>query len=566
MVKVVVDPVTRIEGHLRIEMDLKDVTTDTGTWQFVDKAYSRGMMFRGFEIFLKGRDPRDAWYLTQRICGVCPAPHAEASIQAIEDAFGVTPPEAAILIGNILHGAYYLYDHMIHTYLLVGPELGVLAKYPPMVPPALGKPGVAALGLGSSYVKCIEMQRKANEIVALWGGKFPHHASEYPGGMTVRPTEDRIANTLARMVEIWEFVAITMIKDLMALVEANKVLGEKLSELLGVELRGLQDIGVSTGNFLSYGLFPDPATYESDWLEPSKRRNALFVSGAWDGSPKKFKEEKVTEHVKYSWYSSSSGHPFEEDTEPDKDKEGAYSWLKAPRYDNKVYEVGPLARMINTFGMKWRIPRVHPITGEDYGDFVYEVQNPKGSVLDRIAARVANALLIANKMFEWINDIKEYKDAPVVNYRDVPDKGEGRGLWEAPRGALGHWLKIKGKKIEHYQAVVPGTWNFSPRDDNGNPGPVETSLECGTTWLPKDLDVPTICNVLYPEEDIDLSPLGINKKVKWGDALATALAPLGLAKLNMEPANGAQYNTSIPLTIVRSFDPCLGCAIHIIER
>jgi hydrogenase large subunit len=355
------------------------------------------------------------------------------------------------------------------------------------------------------------MQRKASEIVALWGGKFPHHMSEYPGGMTIKPTTDRIANTLARIVEIWEFIAKTMVGDLLALAEANKGIGEKLSGLLGVELRGLQDIGIGTGNFLSYGIFPAHEEYD-DWLDPSKREKALFHSGAWDGDFKRFDEGKITEYVEYSWYKSGSGlHPSKGETDPEKAKEGAYSWLKAPRYEGKVYEVGALARMINTFGLKWRIPRIHPITGEDLGDFVYEVQNPKGSVLDRVAARVAISLLIANKMFEWIGAIKEYKDSPVVNYRDVPKEGEGFGLWEAPRGALGHWLKIKNKVIEHYHCVVPSTWNLSPRDDMDQPGPVETSLECGTTWIP-ELDVPTICNTLYPDADIDYLPWEYQKR------------------------------------------------------
>ncbi|RLI85323.1 MAG: cytochrome-c3 hydrogenase [Archaeoglobales archaeon] len=563
---VVVDPVTRIEGHLRIEMDVKDVETSTGVWQVVGTARSSGTLFRGFEIFLKGRDPRDAWFITQRICGVCPAAHAETSIQAIERAFGVQPTPAAILMRNILHGAFFIYDHITHTYVLVGPELGIICKHPPMVPPALGKAGVAKLSLGSSYVKAIEIQRKATEIVALWGGKFPHHASEYPGGMTVRPTADRIANTLARMVEIWEFVAKTMVGDLLTLVNASERVGEKLSEILGINIRGLEDIGVSTGNFLCYGIFPAHDDYD-DWYDPSKRRKALFHSGAWDGNFKRFDESKITEYVKYSWYTSPSGlHPSVGETEPNKGKGGAYSWIKAPRYENKVYEVGPLARMVNTFGLKWRIPRVHPITGEDYGDFVYEMRNPKGSLLDRIAARVACTLIIANKMFEWIAELKNYMNEPVVNYKDVPKEGEGFGLWEAPRGALGHWLKIKNYVIEHYQCVVPSTWNLSPRDDMGQPGPVETALQCGTTWLPKDMSVADVCNALYPEEDIDLSPLGINQTVKWGDALATALTPLGLAELNLEPANGAKYNTSIALAIVRSFDPCIACAVHVVEK
>ncbi len=557
MVKVVVDPVTRIEGHLRIEMSLNSVSTKTGSWYVVGEAWSAGMLFRGFEIFLKGKDPRDAFFFTQRICGVCPAAHAEASNQALDIAFDAVPlPPAAVLIRNIIQCAYYIYDHMIHTYLLVGPELGILCKYPPMIPPVLGKEGIAKLGLGSSYAKCIEMQRKACEIVALWGGKFPHHACGYPGGVTVKPTNERIAGTFARAIEIWEFVAKTMIRDIKAVIDANRVVGEKLSEILGLNLRGLEDIGIGTGNFLSYGMLPDPENYE-DWLkvaygEKGRRKSAVFHAGAWNGSFRDFDLNKIVEYTKYSWYSDYSGmKPSEEETIPDMNKPGAYSWIKAPRYDGKVYEVGPLARMVNTFGLKWRIPRVHPITGEDYGDFVYEVRNPKGSVLDRVVARVANALICANKLIEFTKMLREYSNSSICKYKDVPESGEGYGLYEAPRGALLHYIKINNKVIERYQCVVPSTWNLSPRDDMGQPGPVETALQCGTTWIPT-MDVPTVCSAIWGED--------------YGNLLKKALAPLGLAKLNMEPVNGQWFNTTIALLITRSFDPCIACAVHIIDR
>ncbi len=562
MTTVVVDPITRIEGHLRVEMDLKEIKTSKGTFSVVETARCCGELFRGFEIFLKGRDPRDAILLTQRICGVCPAPHGEASCEAVERAYGIVPPPVSVLSRNIMHGAYYIYDHVIHTYILMGPELGIICKYPPMVPPALGKEGIAKLGLGKSYAKAIEIQRLANQIVALWGGKFPHFASQYPGGLTAHPTPARVADTFARMVKIWEFVAIDMVRDINAIINASSELGEKISSILDVDFKGLESLGVSTGNFLSYGVFPDYEDYD-DWLDPSKRKKALFRSGAWsNGSFKTFDEEKVREYIKYSWYSGESGlTPFKETTIPDRNKSGAYSWIKAPRYDGMVYEVGPLARMVNTFGTKWRVKRVHPITGEDYGDFVYEMRNPNGSVLDRIVARVACTIIIANKMFEWLEAIKGMENEKIINFKNYPSSGEGYGLWDAPRGALGHWLIVKNGVIDHYQCVVPSTWNFSPRDDSGKPGAVEQSLV--NTWLPKNMSVKDVCNALYPEKDVNLSPVGINATVSWGDALAAALKPLGLEKLNLEPAGGAEYNTTLALMAVRSFDPCIACAVHV---
>lgn len=213
-----------------------------------------------------------------------------------------------------------------------------------------------------------------------------------------------------------------------------------------------------------------------------------------------------------------------------------------------------MARMLVTQGLEWRIPRVHPLTGEDYGDFVYRVRNPKGSVLDRVVARAACAMICANAVFEFLRELAKLVDggdAKNINLKPVPREARGRGLWEAPRGALSHWVKIKDYKIAHWQAVVPGTWNWSPRDGKGRPGPGEAAIQCGTTWVPT-LNVPQLANALHPG---------------WGDIIADALVRLNpkFARLNMERTELGEYvNATIPLLIVRSFDPCLACGVHII--
>ncbi|MCS7119382.1 MAG: nickel-dependent hydrogenase large subunit [Archaeoglobaceae archaeon] len=561
-----IDPITRIEGHLGVKLKIER-NPDLKNEYIVTESRSIGHMFRGFEIFLKDRDPRDAVYIVQRICGVCPNPHAMSSVQALDEAFKAVPPPAAILIRNIIEGFSYLYDHLLHFYILIGPELGILTAHLPMVPPVLGKEGIEKLNLGSHYAAYIRYGRIANEVQAIWGGKFPHIASLYPGGVTIKPTLDKINASIVRLIPLWEFVALVMMEDVKTLLNRNERFKEVTESILGVKI-GLENIGVGVGNFLSYGIFPEPEDYESDWLDPSKRRKSLFRSGFWSkGTFSTFDERKIKEETKYSYYDSPSGlHPSIGETSPKKGKTGAYSWLKAPRYDGEPAEVGPLARMLNTFGTKWEVQRIHPIKGEDYGPVKYEVRNPNGSVLDRTVARAFNAMLIANKLLEWLLDLKGYIDKPVVNYKDVPVNASGRGLWEGPRGALGHWITIKNGKIDRYQCVVPSTWNWSPRDDRDRPGPAEIALtgrfkpEINAVWIPT-ISVSKLANAIAPKLEIEW-PTRIEG---WGNILETVLTKINpkYTRINMETTNtGELVNSTIPLLIVRSFDPCLACAIH----
>ncbi|MCP8318189.1 MAG: nickel-dependent hydrogenase large subunit [archaeon] len=550
-----VDPMSRIEGHLNITCEIEK-KPELGNEYFVTESRASATMFRGFEIFLNGRDPRDAILITQRICGVCPNPHAMASTLALDDAFDAIPPPAAILIRNIVDSTYYLYDHLIHFYLLIGPELGVLMgpdRGAPIIPPVLGNEGIKQ-GIGSHYYECTRVQRKVNEVVALWGGKFPHIASYYPGGVLVEPTLERVADSIATLIYAWEFIALTHIEDIKNLIEANERLKEVTEAVLGARV-GLEDIGVGNGNFLCFGMLPQPWNYESDWLDTSRRVNSIIKAGTWkaDIGKRPLDENKITEDVKYSFYDVPDGlHPWDGQTIPNRQKPDAYSWTKAPRYDDEVYEVGPLARMLITQGLEWRVPRIHPVTGEDYGDFVYTVKNPKGSVLDRVVARAATVMICANAAFDFLKELIHMGNGVSnINLKPVPKEAQGRGLWEAPRGALSHWIKIRDYKIAHYQAVVPGTWNWSPRDSKDRPGPGEAAIQCGTTWIPT-LNVPQIANALYPG---------------WGDTVADALTKLNpkFANLNMEKTEAEEYiNATIPLLIVRSFDPCLACGVHLI--
>lgn len=490
MAVLTIDPVTRIEGHLKVELQVDDSTEPFPT---VSKARCSGTLFRGIEIILKGRDPRDAFHITQRICGVCPASHGTASIMALEEVFNVRPPDNAILIRNIIQGANSLMSHILHFYVLQGPEWGVLADIPEMLPPVKA-------GLGTHYAKAIEMRRKAHELLSIFGGKMPHHVSYVPGGVTVLLTPDKVASAQTKMVELKNFVQDVMIPDSERIIRNLKKLG--LYDLV-------KAMGKGTGNFLSYGVFPTPETYEdrTKWL--------LKPTPGFD-------EREIRENVKYSWYDETwtDKHPSQRETKGYPEKLYAYSWITAPRYRGEVYETGPLARMVNSD--------------------LYDLIEPKGSALDRILARAKETSIIADAMVEWISGLKpgERVFKEWKKYPDVPDSAEGIGLWEAPRGSLGHWLKVETKKIQRYQVVTPTNWNASPRDQHGRSGPMEKALK-GT---------------LVPKVDT------YGFLAELGHPLAEKVKSLGLSDLNYWEG----YNTTLPLMIIRSFDPCLACSVHLL--
>lgn len=506
MEKITIDPITRIEGHLKVE-----VTVDKGE---VKDARLAGTLFRGWEIILRGRDPRDASQITQRVCGVCPAVHANASAFALDDAFKVsaTIPENARIIRNLILGANFLQSHILHFYHLSAldffditklfdyqgrdPELLSLKRFlgrgalSPFVPRYEGDYRLDTdtnQELAAHYMKALEIRRKCHEMLAIFGGKMPHNVGVVAGGVTQKPTPDKIASFLWRLNEIRDFIDNFYLPDSLALA---KFYEDHL------------DIGLSDSNFLSYGAF----NLDSDESDPTKR-NRLFLQGFVNKklSYDVIDIEAIAEHVKYSWYSQSNSnvHPAQGLTEPETDKEAAYSWLKAPRYNGMPCEVGPAARLIVGYvgGNKTIQNTLDRILPQ-----VKEKPTLLASTLGRHIARAIDAKIVADSMAGWILELKI--DAPVyVNY-SLPEQGAGTGITDGPRGALGHWIQIKNKVIDNYQMVVPTTWNASPRDDKDEPGPVERAL------------------------------LGL--KVK------DAQNPLEIVRC------------------VRSFDPCLACAVHLV--
>lgn len=506
MAKITVDPITRIEGHLKIE-----VVTEDGV---VKDANSAGMMFRGIELILQGRDPRDAQRYTQRICGVCPTSHSIAATLNLDSAFGVSGkiPDNGRIIRNLILGAAHIADHILHFYHLTAldyvdvtkivgyegndpalnsvKEFALRGELAPFVPRYEGdyrlsdQMNIDAL---AHYVKALEMRRKGQEMVTIFGGKMPHNMGVIPGGATETVTVDKIAAFLWQLNELRDFINNVYIPDVLAVAEAYPDYFE---------------IGAGCGNLLSYGSF------DLDGTNPDyTKRDRLLKQGtvSTDLKLEAIDTDKIMEHVKHSWYDNSSTgkHPTQGETKPSYGKNGAYSWVKSPRYNGKVYEVGPLARMVATYASG--DPTVKALVDSVLNRFK---AGPAAlfSVLGRHAARALYTKHIADTMPGWLLQLKPGEPA-YVDY-EIPDESKGMGLVDAARGALGHWIEVKDKKIANYQCVVPSTWNLCPRDDMGQPGPVEQAL--------------------------------IGTKIKDENN------PFEIGR------------------IVRSFDPCLACAIHVI--
>ena len=506
MGRIVIDPVTRIEGHLKIE-----AIVDDGV---VKEARSTGNLFRGIELILRGRDPRDAQVITQRICGVCPQSHGIAAALCLDSAFGIADkiPDNARIMRNLIHGAHVVQDHILHFYHLAAldyVDITDVAKYEgkdsdlnsiknfisrgefgPFLPRYEGDyrlPAEINQQAVAHYVQALEIRRIGHEMVSIFSGKVPHSVGVVPGGVTSTPAVDNIMSFLWKLRTLQDFVDNVYIPDVLAVASAYPDYFE---------------IGVGCRNLLSYG------AYDLDGKDPDlSKRQRLYKQGTTsaDLKPNELDLNKIAEDVRHSWYqdSSSGRHPTDGETKPEYGKQGAYSWTKSPRYDGKVYEVGPLARVAVTYAYG------DPTMKELVDSSLAELKAPPSvlfSVLGRHLARALCAKFVADTMEKWLLELKP-GEPTFVEYT-IPEEGRGVGITEGARGALGHWIEIKDKKIANYQCVVPTTWNISPKDDKGNPGPIEQAL--------------------------------IGTKVK------------------------DESNPFELVRIVRSFDPCLACSIHLI--
>ncbi|HEX9279982.1 MAG TPA: nickel-dependent hydrogenase large subunit [Gemmatimonadales bacterium] len=556
-VKIVVDPITRIEGHLRIEAQAENGR--------ITNAWSSSTQFRGIEIIMQGRDPRDAWAFTQRICGVCTVVHAVASCRAVEDALDITIPPNANIIRNLIHGMQFVQDHVIHFYHLhaldwvdvvsaLSADPGAAARLARSLSPwpnnsesyfaevknrlktfvgtgqlgpftngywghpAYKLPPEANLMAVAHYLEALDWQRDVIRLHTVFGGKNPHPNFLVGGMASAINLDDTATINAERLTDIHD-----MIGRAQRFVE--QVYWPDLLAIAGF-YKEWAGIGGGTGNYLAVGEFPEADVRDVDSLYlPRGIILNRDLTKVWP-----YDEQQVKEYITSSWYEYGGGdsvglHPYEGETKPKYtgppppwkylQGEKKYTWMKAPRYDGRPMEVGPLARMLVAFG------RGHPEARALVKEVLDRLQvGPAAlfSTLGRTGARGIETVLLARRLSHWYDDlVARIKGGDTRTHNGDkwdpatwPAKAQGYGYLDAPRGALGHWVQIENGKISRYQCVVPSTWNCSPRDEKGQPGPYEAAL----------MDHHPL---LRPEQPIEI------------------------------------------LRTIHSFDPCMACGVHVLD-
>jgi hydrogenase large subunit len=552
--RISIDPVTRIEGHLRLDCEL-----DNGR---VSKAWSSGQMWRGIELILKDRDPREAWLYTQRICGVCTTVHAIASVRSVENALKMEIPLNAQYIRNIMMAAHAVQDHIVHFYHLsaldwvdVTSALKADPKKTAMLAqntsswhmnsqqvftetqnklkgfvetgqlgiftngywghPAMKLTPELNLLATTHYLQALEVQRKANMIVSILGGKTPHIQNLAVGGVA-NPINTDSPSTLS-MERL--FYVKTLIDELGDFV--NNVYFQDVCTI-GACYKEWTAYGAGVKNYLSVPEFPMDTKgtvfdHPGGFIPDGDISRFRPITGFEDN----FFKKGVQESIKHSWYDGDwTRHPWEEDTAPhytEFQDDGKYSWVKAPTFNGKPAQVGPLANVLCMYAAGDAHTRRYT---DKALDTISGMAGEKVSIaalhstIGRHAARAVRAAVLyetLQKQWQALMDNIGKGDTRTFNKPEFPN-GElkGVGLHEAPRGVLSHWIVIKGGKIKNYQAVVPSTWNSGPRNAQDAPGPYEASLV--------------------------------------GTPVADAGKPLEV------------------LRTVHSFDPCLACAIHMVDR
>jgi hydrogenase large subunit len=514
----------------------------------VADAHVSGGLFRGMELILQGHTPTDAAYIAQRICGVCPVSHAHAACIAAEKSYGITIPNGARIIRNLVDGAQFLHSNILWFYNLaaldyVNPlnalKADIADTYALAEQVGTSTTDFAALQqrlqnfanngqlsifsgnwfdsadngyklppeldliCTAHYLEALDIQATASQINGIMGGKMPHIMSSIPGGSTFVPTDENLDDILYRAKKIADWVTATMIPDTKAI--APYYLDNT-------------KFGQGVGRFIAWGVFDRPD------FDPANR---YLPAGVWElggGKPDAPDESLITEDTSHAYYSDNGDpvNPRQGVTDPSWPDDGynvnnRYTWDKAARYNGKPYEAGGLARILVAYnaGVQDIVTPINSFISYLSGKAGKTIQlSDLVSTIGRTAARNFETQYVANNEVNWVNELidalKNGSAADVATFAEpVTRTGEGAAMWEAPRGALYHYEKVTNDRIDKYQIIIPSTWNISPRDINGVPGPMETAL------------------MGVPVNDLD-KPL-------------------------------------IALRTVHSFDPCTACAVHITE-
>jgi len=513
--KVVVDPLTRIEGHLRFE-------TTLGNDGIVKDAKCTADMYRGIEKALIGYDARVAQQVTQRVCGVCPYAHAEASALALEDAMGLKLNKNGYLLRNLVVGAYRLQDYLLHFYTLSaldfiditailnykGKDSALLglknwvekeldsgkifpaAPFLPRYQAAYASNQDLNITAVKHYLDSIPMMSDIHKMVAIFGGKSPHPVAIEAGGITTRPTVDRLVKYESLLKKAKKFIEQSYVPDVKAVAK---------------EFKEYFYIGKGTGDLLSFDFMPD-----------ENGENFLFVGGSTiNGKFESLKESGIKESQKYAYYKDDKKdyRPMEKDSiaplsyeefeKEHKKANGKYSWSKAPRYRDKVVEVGPVAVIVNTY-KSGKNPKLNKIVDSINKELGISLKD-YNSVMGRHLCRAITALVVVDKLESDLAKVTPGELGFIE--REIPKNASGFGFTEASRGALGHWIETDEKGlIKNYEMIVPTTWNISPKDSKSRFGAVEHML--------------------------------------IGTKVADSKNPIELAR------------------IVRSTDPCIACSVH----
>ena len=449
---ITISPTARVEGDLEVKVEIKNGQ--------VNDAFASGVIYRGFEQLLRGRDPIDALVFTCRVCGICCIAHSTASSNALRDAFKAQMPPNAYLLKNIALASETVMGHLTHFYISFVTDL-TNSKYSSYKAYDEIKRRFSPF-TGMSYKRAFQLRRSILEIVGLIAGKWPNTLAFQPGGTTKPLNAGEIIRAKAILMGFQNRIEESLLGCSLDRWLENSTFEQLMAWLgegdhqqcdLGFFIRcalevGLDQLGRGPGRFFSCGGYDLPDG--KNWLR----------SGYYAGEFDSFDPEKIAEHIKYSWLDGYDGgkHPFDQTVEPNADKTQAYSWAKAPRYDGKTVELGALSRMI--------------IDRDPLALSLLQEMGP--NVLTRCVARIHESLRLLKQIATWLDQI-DPEQPFFIRHRNVGE-AQGIGLTEAARGTLGHWISIEHGRIKNYQIITPSTWNLSPRDSEDNPGPLEEAL------------------------------------------------------------------------------------------